>query len=290
MKRQQERNTTACNWLGKYTNSEISTIQKEDPDLLILHKWLDHGHKPYRDAAASLSPAVRRYWLNWENIVRHNGVIYHKWLKNSTDQHHLQLLVPAILKKEVLFSCHDTVYSGHLGVQKTKDRIKQEFTWYLLDKDVRMHIKTCPVCNKKKDPTKKQTTPLMDYRSGYPLDRIGLDIIGPLPQTKRRNKYLLVVGDCFTCWMEAYHIPQQNAEMIADKLVNEFISRFGVPLEVHTDQGRHFDGKFFAEICKLLETTKTRTTAYHPTSNGMIERFNRTLGSMIKSFVTGISM
>jgi hypothetical protein len=63
----------------------------------------------------------------------------------------------------------------------------------------------------------------MDYRSGYPLDRIGLDIIGPLPQTKRR--------------MEAYHIPQQNAEMIADKLVNEFISRFGVPLEVHTDQG-----------------------------------------------------
>ena len=142
--RQQERNTTACNWLGKYTNDEISTFQKEDPDLLILQKWLDHGHKPDRDAAASLSPAVRRYWLNWENIVRHNGVIYQKWLKNSTDQHHLQLLVPAILKKEVLFSCHDTVYSGHLGVQKTKDRIKQEFTWYLLDKDVRMHIKTLP--------------------------------------------------------------------------------------------------------------------------------------------------
>jgi hypothetical protein len=152
-----------------------------------------------------------------------------------------------------------------------KDRIKQEFTWYLLDKDVRMHIKTCPVCNKKKDPTKKQTAPLMDYRSGYPLDRIGLDIIGPLPQTKRRNKYLLVVGDYFTCWMEAYPIPQQNAEMIANKLVNEFISRFGVPLEVHTDQGRNFDGKHFAEICKLLETTKTRTTAYHPTPNGMIE-------------------
>ena len=148
-----------------------------------------------------------------------------------------------------------------------------------------MHIKTSPVCNKKKDPTKKQTAPLMDYRSGYPLDRIGLDIIGPLPQTKRRNKYLLVVGDYFTCWMEACPFPQQNAEMIADKLVNEFISRFGVPLEVHTDQGRNIYGKFFAEICKLLETTKTRTTAYHPASNGMIERFNRTLGSMIKSFV-----
>jgi cleavage and polyadenylation specificity factor subunit 1 len=90
--------------------------------------------------------------------------------------------------------------------------------------------------------------------------------------------------------MEAYPIPQQNAEIIADKLVNAFISRFGVPLEVHTDQGRNFYGKLFAEICKLLETTKTRTTAYHPASNGMIERFNRTLGSMIKSFVTGISM
>jgi hypothetical protein len=77
---------------------------------------------------------------------------------NSTNQHHLQLLVPAILKKEVVYSCHDTVYSGHLGVQKTKDRIKQECTWYLLDKDVRMHIKTCPVFNKKKDPTKAGTS------------------------------------------------------------------------------------------------------------------------------------
>jgi hypothetical protein len=182
----------------------------------------------------------------------------------------LQLLVPAIQKKEVLFSCHDTVYSGHLGVQKTKDRIKQEFTWYL-------HIKTCPVCNEKKDPTKKQTAPLMDYRSGYPFDRIGLDIIGPLPQTKRRNKYLLVFGDYFTRLKEAYPIPQQNAELIADKPVNEFISRFGVPLEIHTAQGRNFDGKLFAEICKLLETTKTRTTVYHPASNGMIERFNRTV-------------
>lgn len=70
----------------------------------------------------------------------------------------------------------------------------------------------------------------MDYRSGNPLDRIGLDIMGPLPLTKRKNKYLLVIGNYFTRWMGVYPIPHQNADIIADKLVNEFIFRFGIPI------------------------------------------------------------
>lgn len=85
--------------------------------------------------------------------------------------------------------------------------------------------------------------------------------------------------------MEVYPIPQQNADTIADKLVNEFISRFGIPLKVHTDQVRNFESQLFKEICLLMEATKARTTGYHPASNGMIERFNRTLAGMIKSFV-----
>ena len=165
-------------------------------------------------------------------------------------------------------------------------------------------LRHCPVCNKKKHPTKKQTAPLVDYRSGYPLDRIGLDIIGPLPQTKRRNKYLLVVGDYFTRWMEAYHISQQNAEMIADKLVNEFISRFGVPLEVHTDQGRHFDGKHFCRNLQVVRNDENQDNCISP----CIKRDDREiqqntwqydkefrkckcqqLGSLCKSFTSSLS-
>lgn len=126
---------------------------------------------------------------------------------------------------------------------------------------------------------------MIDYRVGNPLDRIAIDVIGPLPQSRRKNKYILIIGDYFTRWMEAYPIPHQKAEIIAQKVVMEFIARFGIPLELHSDQGSNFQSDLFKSVCSLLDISKTRTTPYHPSSNGMIERFNRTLGGMIKSFV-----
>ena len=129
--------------------------------------------------------------------------------------------------------------------------------------------------------------PLADYRVGNPLDRIGIDILGPLPVTKNKNKYLLVIGDYFTRWMEALPLPDQQAESIARALVYEFIAKFGAPLEIHTDQGANFGSVLFKEVCRLLEFRKTRSTPYHPSSNGLVERFNRTLARMIKSFIEG---
>lgn len=283
--RQQDKAMTSHNWLSKYNNAEVSTFQLEDTDVGILHKWYDTGTIPDRDEVSGMNPAVRRYWLNWSNITRLNGVLYQKLIIGPEDKHKLLLIVPSVLRKEVLICCHDAIYSGHLGMSKTIEKLRQQFIWYKMDADAKLHVKMCNVCNKRKEPNRKPTAPLMDYRSGNPLDRIGLDIMGPLPLTKRKNKYLLVIGDYFTRWMEVYPIPHQNADIIADKLVNEFISRFGIPLEVHTDQGRNFESQLFKEICSLMEATKTRTTGYHPASNGMIERFNRTLAGMIKSFV-----
>ena len=79
------------------------------------------------------------------------------------------------------------------------------------------------------------------YLAGYPLDRIAVDVMGPLNLTKDKNKYILVIGDYFTRWMEAYSLPSQHAEVVAEKLVHEFISNFGTPLEIHSDQSRNFE-------------------------------------------------
>ena len=108
-----------------------------------------------------------------------------------------------------------------------------------------------------------------------------MDILGPLPTTARGNKYILVVGEYFTKWTEAYPMPDVEARTIARYFVNEFICRFGVPEPLHTDQGRNFESTLIREICKLLGIQKTRTTPYHPQSDGMIERFNRTLLNML---------
>lgn len=99
--------------------------------------------------------------------------------------------------------------------------------------------------------------------------------------TDQGNRYILVIGDYFTKWTEAFAIPDQEAETVAKKLVHEFICRLGVPIQVHSDQGRNFESSLFSEMTKLLGIQKTRTTALHPQSDGMIERFNKTVGNML---------
>ena len=112
------------------------------------------------------------------------------------------------------------------------------------------------------------------------MERIAIDILGPLPETPRKNKFILVVTDYFTKWTDSYPIPNQEATTVAEKLASEFICRFGVPPQLHSNQGTTFVSKVFAEVCRLLDIEKTRTPL-HPQSDGQVERFNRTLIEML---------
>ena len=110
-------------------------------------------------------------------------------------------------------------------------------------------------------------------------------MLGPLTETHNGNEYVLVVGDYFTKWMEVYPIPDQQAEAVAAKIVEEFVCRFGVPLELHSDQGRNFESTVFQEMCKILGISKTRTTPYNPKSDGMVERYNRTIVNAVSLMI-----
>ena len=113
------------------------------------------------------------------------------------------------------------------------------------------------------------------------MERVAIDLMGPLPKTDSDNQWILVVGDYHTKWMEAYALPDAKAVTVARKLVEEFISRFGVPTELHSDQGSNFESQVFSEVCNLLKINKTRTTPYNPKSDGLVERFNKTLMNMV---------
>lgn len=78
------------------------------------------------------------------------------------------------------------------------------------------------------------------------MDRIGNDIVGPLPVTNDGNEYVIVLCDYFTKWVEAYAVPDHQALPVGDKVVNEFICTFGVPKQIHTDQGREFESELFS--------------------------------------------
>ena len=131
----------------------------------------------------------------------------------------------------------------------------------------------------------QRVSPLEQYQVGVPLERVAIDLLGPLPRSDSGNQcgnqWILVVGDYCTEWIEAYPLPDATARTVALKLINEFVCRFGVPQELHSDQGSNFESEVFGEMCRILGVTKTRTTAYNPKSDGMVERFNITLVNMV---------
>ena len=224
-------------------------------------------------------------WLAWNQLELADGLLYKRHDTNSKLTTRLQLVVPEKLREVVMAANHSTTLSGHLGLRKTFSKIHRSFYWYNMKESVRVFIASCAICGARKHPTSNPRAPLGEYNAGAPMDRIAVDIMGPFPKSTNGNVNVLVVGDTFTKWIEAYAIPDQTSKTVAHKFVTEFVSRFGTPLELHTDQGRNFESSLFQEVCRLLEITKTRTTPYHPSSNGMIEHFNRTLANMISSFV-----
>lgn len=163
------------------------------------------------------------------------------------------------------------------------EKIRKRFFWATYKQDVENWCKSCTVCGSKNGPIGKGKLPLQVYNVGTPFERIQMDILGPLPTTISGNIYLSVVN-CFTKWL-TFSIKNIKAKAIAEIFVSQIISRHGVSLEVHTDQGKNFESKFFAELMNLLGIKKTKTTTLHPQSNGQVEHQNQTITNYLAKYI-----
>ena len=256
----------------------IREKQLNDPDIGKILKLKESSQrKPCWQDVSSENEVVKPYWFLWSQLHVRDGVLYKLWEEETSQTGHWQFVVPTELKKDILEMLHDHVMAAHLGQHKTLARVRRRFFWYKLKEDVNK----CETCAKKKMLIPKNKAQMQSYTVRCPMERVALDILGPLPRTSRGNVYILVVANYFTRWTEAYPMPSQEAITVAKRLVNEFICRFGAPLQILTDQGAQFESRLFCEMCHLLDISKTRTSAYHPPSDGMVERFNRTLASML---------
>ncbi|GFU17506.1 retrovirus-related Pol polyprotein from transposon 412 [Trichonephila clavipes] len=169
---------------------------------------------------------------------------------------------------------------------KTLQKVRERFYWNNVWSDVEKCCRTCDPCAARKGHRKRTRGRLQLYNVGAPFERIAFDILGPLPRSSDGNNNILVVMDYFTMWPEACPIPDQEASTVAEVLVQHWISRFGVPLQLHSDQGRNFDSVVCKRLCEILAIDKTRTTALHPQSDGMVERFNRTILNSLSLLVS----
>ena len=124
------------------------------------------------------------------------------------------------------------------------------------------------------------------YLSGVKFERIAVDIAGPFPKTNSGFVYILVIADYFTKFTEIFPLRDIEAETVANTIFRGWIKRYGCPQELHSDQGVQFESQIFQELCKMLQINKTRTTAYHPQSDGMIERLNRKVKDVLAKYIS----
>ena len=159
--------------------------------------------------------------------------------------------------------------------------MKERFYWPGHFSDVHNWCEAYISCTTRKTPAPGRGAALGTIATGYPMQTIATDLVGPFPESDNGNQYILVIADYFTRWVEAFSLPNQEASTVAKKLVDETFLRFGVPEQLHPDQGQQFEAQVITEVCKLLHIHKTRTTPYHPQCDGLVERFNRTLLNML---------
>lgn len=273
------------NSITDYSDTPLSEMQDSDRDISKVKKWIAAQKRPEYNDISGESVAVKSLWSQWDRLVLQNDVLCRKWEDLVTKSQKLQAVIPSAERRVILKFCHDDRTAGHLGMHKTLSRIRQSYYWPGLQKDVRQYILGCEICTKRKASSMSNKAPMQLVGSGYPMERIATDILGELPETDKGNRYILVVADYFTKWTECFALPNIEAKTIASVIVEEVITRFGVPDTIHSDQGRQYESELFQETCKLLDIQKTHTTPYHPQSDGMVERFNRTLTTMLSAFV-----
>jgi len=264
---------------------ELSTAQAEDEDLKTVRNWVEQGSRPEQKDIAGASYFMKSLWGQFDRLQIRDELLVRRWDVLGTDLVYWQALVPLSQRRTVLRYSHDIKASGHLGIKKTLHKVRQRYYWPCLQRDVKIYVNGCEACAKRKGPGKTKRAPMQVSRSGYPMERIAVDILGELPLTEDGYKYILVVSDYFTKWTESYPMPNMEASTVAKVMVEQLVCRFGIPGKIHSDQGRQFESKLFSEMCKLLQVGKTRTTPYHPESDGMVERFNRTLCEMLSAYV-----
>jgi transposase InsO family protein len=196
-----------------------------------------------------------------------------------------KLCAPRSMIPEILRRYHDSPMAGHRGREKTVDLIRRDFTWPKLYTEVRDYVRACKVCqvNKLKSPP---PVPLQKFQEfTKPMQRIALDIVGPLPITESDNRFILTMQDTFTRYPVAVAIPNATAETIARQFVQCIVCSFGVPESVLCDNGKNFTSKLMERVCELLKVNQVFTSFYHPQGNSHLERSHKSFSDVIKSYV-----
>jgi len=192
------------------------------------------------------------------------------------------------LKIRLLSEAHDTPTSGHLGRDKTYERLARYFYWPRMHQQVREYCNTCEKCQQMKSSNQHKIGllyPLEPPRQ--PWESISLDLITDLPVTKRGHTACVTFVDRFTKMVHVWPCKTQvSSEEMVEIFLQAVFRMHGVPREIVSDRDPRFTAAFWSQFFKRLGTKFNMSTANHPQTDGQSERANRTIEEILRCYVS----
>jgi len=222
--------------------------------------------------------------VTWKKLADNGLRGYHlddivllKATEELSDTRHV-IVVPLGRRENILKLVHDR--GGHLGSMTVKAMIQRHFTWPRCGRDVARYFSSCEVCHIVGKSGRQKAPMVARPALTEPLEEVAFDLGGPLPKGKEECRFILTYICMASRWPDAITLSSITAKYVVRALV-KIICRTGIPVRLLTDQGSQFVGRLVCELADLLQIDKVQTTAYHPESNGMMERMHITLSRML---------
>jgi transposase InsO family protein len=268
--------------LGTIELHDFRKQQRQDPELRIIIDYLENQTLPLTDQEVDYVLQQSTMHTMMDEILCFLGPP----TENQIRKLPARMVVPYTLRQDLLYKYHNDPWSGHLSMKRTYGKLATKYYWPRMYSDTNDWIKNCTDCATKKRYPKLKIGTSTSFIANRPFQIVGSDVMGPFPVTERGYRYILTFTDHFTKWVEGFPIKNANAVTIANHYVNDIVCRFGTPEQFLTDNGSIFTGHVMQEIHRQLEVKSIKTSPYHPQTNGLTERFNKTLVDMLSMYVS----
>lgn len=259
---------------------DLCVLQQADPVIReILPFWIRKGY-PNAEERKRLSRPALALLRQWDRLAEKNGLLYRQVFRPDGAEATFQLVLPHTLKNKVLTQVHQD--HGHQGVERTLELLRQWCYWPGMSSEVAQWCQQCERCQVAKDMHPAARTFMGHLLASRPNEVLAVDYT-VLEPAQSGLENVLVMTDVFSKYTLAVPTHDQRASTVAQVLVAEWFSKFGVPARIHSDQGRNFESSLIQQLFGLYGIEKSRTTPYHPAGNGQCGRFNRTLHNLLRT-------
>ena len=268
--------------LIKSGEADLQKAQQQDQHIVKIYDHLVSSSNQPSDKAWKQQP-LKRYKQIWPQLLLVKGYVCRRYCPHLMSDIITVPVIPPSMRPQLLHHTHNEPSAGHQGTDKTLNRLQKEAYWVGMASDVEKHCRKCLNCQQRKQALHTKA-PMTLIPIGHPWEMVAVDVL-QVPMSYQHNKYLLViVQDYFTKWLEAIPMPDQTTQRITRELIKIF-AVLGMPKILHSDQGQNFESTILKQTLQAFGVVKSHTTAYHPQGDGMVERFNRSLLQLLRSYV-----